>query len=99
VEGPILISQEGGLSEINATNLKTGKKSSLFNRSMGIAGYSTKQSADGKVSVNAQLGFSKENVDDVVWFMANAPEKKKEISEARDSANAYSGNENSIFGL
>ncbi len=99
VEGPLLISQEGGLTEINATNLKTGKKAILFHRSMGIAGYSTKQSADGKVSVNARLGFSKENIEDVVWFMANAPEKKNEISEARESANAYSGSENSIFGL
>ena len=99
VEGPILISQEGGLSEINATNLKTGKKSSLFHRSMGIAGYSTKQSADGKVSVNAQLGFGKENIDDVIGFMANAPEKKNKASEAQESAQGPSGNENSIFGL
>jgi hypothetical protein len=99
VEGPILISQEGGLSEINATNLKTGKKSSLFHRSMGIAGYSTKQSADGKVSVNAQLGFGKENIDDVIDFMANAPEKKNKASEAQESAQGPSGNENSIFGL
>ena len=71
--GPVLVSQEGGLGEIIATNLNSGAKASLFKRALGIAGYSTKQGADGKVGVTAQMGFTKESIDDVVAFM-NKPE-------------------------
>lgn len=98
-EGPVLVSQEGGLSEINATNLMTGKQVNLFSRALGIAGFAANQGADGKVSVIARMGFSKETVDDVVVFMNKAPVKQEEPKQAQDSAKSAGATTENLFGL
>lgn len=71
---PILVSQEGGLSKISATDLNSGKKVILFERTLGIANFSTIQHANGKVSVTAQLGFSSETRDDVLALIDSLPD-------------------------
>lgn len=71
---PILVSQEGGLSKISATDLNSGKKVILFERTLGIASFATNQAADGRVSVTAQLGFSSETRDDVVALLDSLPD-------------------------
>lgn len=71
---PILVSQEGGLSKISATDLNSGKKVILFERTLGIANFSTVQHANGKISVTAQLGFSSETRDDVLALLDSLPD-------------------------
>ena len=71
---PVLISQEGGLSKISETDLTTGKKVILFDRTMGISEFAVTKNLDGKISVAAQLGFSKETKDDVVSLLDTLPD-------------------------
>lgn len=70
---PILVSQEGGLSKVSATDLSSGKKVILFDRAMGISEFSVARKTDGKVSVTAQLGFSSETKDDVAALIDVLP--------------------------
>ncbi|MCW2314254.1 hypothetical protein [Rhodoferax antarcticus] len=66
---PILVSQEGGLTKVAATDLNTAKKAILFERVMGIAAFEAEQGTDGKIAVSAQMGFSKEVKNDIVSFL------------------------------
>lgn len=77
----VLISQEGGLSKISETDLTTGKKVILFDRTMGISEFAVTKNLDGKISVAAQLGFSKETKDDVVSLLDTLPD----VSEKKES--------------
>ena len=70
---PILVSQEGGLSQVTATDLGSGKKLTLFERTLGIAAFSATQGTDGKISVSAKLGFNTESKDDIVALLDSAP--------------------------
>jgi hypothetical protein len=71
---PILVSQEGGLSKVSATDLNSGKKVILFERALGIANFAATQHADGKISVTAQMGFSSETRDDVIALLDSLPD-------------------------
>lgn len=97
-QGPVLVAQEGGLGKIVATNLASGKQATLFSRALGIAGFSTRQGADGKIGVTAQMGFSKEAIDDVGAFM-NAPPaaEQKETAAANPPAGERSGKVLGLF--
>lgn len=66
---PILVSQEGGLTKVAATDLGTGKKAMIFERVMGIASFNADQGVDGRISVSAQMGFSTEKKDDIVSLL------------------------------
>lgn len=70
---PILVSQEGGLSQVTATDLGSGRKLTLFERTLGIAAFSATQGTDGKISVSAKLGFDTESKDDIVALLDSAP--------------------------
>lgn len=66
---PILVSQEGGLTKVIATDLESGKKMVLFERTMGIASFDVNQGTDGTISVSAQMGFSTEKKDNIVALL------------------------------
>ena len=66
---PILVSQEGGLTKVAATDLATGKKAMIFERLMGIASFNADQGVDGKISISAQMGFSTEKKDDILSLL------------------------------
>lgn len=70
---PILVSQEGGLSKVTATDLSSGRKVVLFDRTMGISEFAVTRKIDGKISVTAQLGFSSETKDDVAALIDALP--------------------------
>lgn len=70
---PILVSQEGGLGKVTATDLNSGKKVILFERAMGIANFSAVQDANGKINVTAQMGFSSETREDVAALLDSLP--------------------------
>lgn len=70
---PILVSQEGGLGKVTATDLNSGKKVILFERAMGIANFSAIQDANGKINVTAQMGFSSETREDVAALLDSLP--------------------------
>ncbi|NQZ91086.1 MAG: hypothetical protein HRT97_01950 [Moritella sp.] len=67
-EGSYAIAQESGLKKITIINLKTAKKSVAFERALGISGFTTTQTPEGKITVDASLGFSTETIDDAVAF-------------------------------
>lgn len=71
---PILVSQEGGLTKVSATDLNSGKKVILFERALGIASFSARQDANGKISVTAQVGFASETKDDVAALLDSLPD-------------------------
>lgn len=97
-QGPVLVAQEGGLGKIVATNLASGKQATLFSRALGIAGFSTRQGADGKIGVTAQMGFTKEAIDDVVAFMNVPPvAEQKETTAANPPVGERSGKVPSVF--
>ncbi len=78
--GPMLIAQENGLKDITIRNLKTGQKAILFTRTLGIAGYDSDQSADGKIHVSAKMGFSTETIDDAVEVLSR-PERTVSLNK------------------
>lgn len=53
----------------------------LFSRTLGVNNFDIKQHANGKVFVTAQLGFSRENIDDVVEFIKTRASSKIEPME------------------
>ena len=56
-------------SKLFAIDINSKTTHLLFSRALGINNFDIKQSANGKVFVTAQLGFSRENIDDVVEFI------------------------------
>lgn len=69
-QGPIAIAQESGLKDIMVTDLSSGKKVTAFNRALGIAGFTSRQDTEGRVSITAQMGFGKEALDDAAALLA-----------------------------
>lgn len=67
-EGSYAVAQESGLKKITIINLKTTKKSVAFERSLGISGFTTAQTPEGKITIDASLGFSTETINDAVAF-------------------------------
>ena len=70
---PVLVSQEGGLGKVTATDLNSGKKVMLFERALGIASFAAIQDANGKINVTAQMGFSSESRQDVLALLDSLP--------------------------
>ncbi len=70
--GPIAIAQEAGLKHITVTDLATGQKAVAFTRMLGIAGFTSRQDANGRVSVVAQMGFDKQVLDDATSVLSGA---------------------------
>lgn len=70
---PVLVSQEGGLGKVTATDLNSGKKVVLFERALGIASFAAIQDANGKINVTAQMGFSSESRQDVLALLDSLP--------------------------
>jgi hypothetical protein len=71
-QGPIAVTMEDANKKIFITDLTTGKKVVAFHRTLGIADMDVNQDPNGTVSINAQLAFSHESVDDASGFLANA---------------------------
>lgn len=65
-EGAFAIAKEAGTRKVTITELSTGKKAVLFERTLGIADFEAQQSPDGTIRVEAQVGFSREAVNDAV---------------------------------
>jgi hypothetical protein len=71
-ERRVVISQQGGLSNISIVNMDTGSSSTLFERLMGIAGFSSSLTANGKIEVIAKMGFTRERIDDALAVLDGA---------------------------
>lgn len=85
-KGPMLVAQERGVAEINLVDLVTGKKVSAFQRGLGIAGYAVKQNPDGKIQIVAQMGLSRESLNDARAALDVRPavtEKPAEVQPAQ----------------
>ncbi len=71
--GPILIVSESGYPQVVVKNLKTGKQVVAFKRALGINWAISNRKADGKIALQAKLGFSTETIDDVESLLVNTP--------------------------
>lgn len=63
--GAVALVMEDGITKIDAIELGTDRRATVFQRSLGIGDWSTSQSPDGRVVVKAQLGFESARNDDV----------------------------------
>jgi hypothetical protein len=79
---PLLIAQEGGLSTITATDISTGAKVKLFERTLGINGFSVRQFPSGQIAVTASLGFDKQTIDDVETRFSPSLSSSTEAAQA-----------------
>ena len=70
---PLLVSQEGGLGTITATDLRSGKKIILFERALGISSFDIQQRTDGALDISAQMGLSQEFRKDIVALIDSSP--------------------------
>ncbi len=75
----VVISQEGGLSTIEIVNLDTGSRNKLFERLMGIAGYSARLTGEGKLDVVAKMGFTRERISDALAVLDGSPPAPVEV--------------------
>lgn len=56
-------------TKLYAIDINSQSTHLVFSRTLGVNNFDIKQDAYGKVFVTAQLGFSRENIDDVVEFI------------------------------
>lgn len=63
---PFAVVQEAGTRKINVINLDTEERVTVLERTLGISSHDVYQAPDGKIRIEAQLGFSKESVNDAV---------------------------------
>lgn len=68
--GPIAVVMENNYGKIQAVDLNSDRRAVVFERALGIAGWSSAQTPDGRVRVNAQLGFEKVVNEDVAQLLA-----------------------------
>lgn len=72
--GPILVSMENGVQDIFITDLKTGKKTLAFSRTLGISDFDAYQSLDGNVRINAKWMFQDHAIENAVKFQQENPD-------------------------
>jgi hypothetical protein len=65
-EGPFAVVQEAGSRKINVINLDEDKRVTVLERTLGIASHEVTQAPDGTIRIDAQMGFSKEAVNDAL---------------------------------
>jgi hypothetical protein len=75
----ILVSQQSGLSKVSITNMDNGSSSPLFERVLGIAGFSTAQDSSGAIQVTAKLGFTRERIANAVAVLDGAEPKPETV--------------------
>ncbi|NDV11969.1 hypothetical protein [Crenobacter caeni] len=78
-DGPLLVAQENGLRDITVTHLKTTQRATVLNRTLGIASFETNMSENGKLRISAQMGFSRETVDDAFASMQGKLTEQQKI--------------------
>jgi hypothetical protein len=71
--GPISVALEGNLQDVTITDLTSGKRVVLFNRTLGIHDFVATEAANGKVKVTAQLGLESKSNDDVLAYLQATP--------------------------
>lgn len=80
--GPLLIWTDSGFgTKTYIYNPRTKKKVVAFSRALGINYFTVKDEGKGKYSITAQLGLSKETIDDIEKYFNEAPA----VSEATTS--------------
>lgn len=71
--GPIAITLENGVADIYALDLNSGKKATIFHRTLGIAEFNSSQNPEGIINVAAKLAFERKEVADAAAFLQQAP--------------------------
>ncbi len=71
--GPVLIVTDGAMqTKIVVVDLERDKRYLAFSRMMGINEFNVSRNANGRIQINAQLGFSHKSIDDLDSWLANA---------------------------
>lgn len=71
--GPMLIAAEGTLrSKVVVVNLEQGTRYLAFSRTLGVNEFDVNRNANGKIKLEAKLGFSRKSIDDLDHWVSNA---------------------------
>lgn len=65
-QGPVAVLMENNISRIEIVHLGTGQRATVFERALGIGNWSVRQTADGRLRVEAQLGLERAVMDDAL---------------------------------
>lgn len=68
-KGPIAVTMENSIRKIEAVALASNQRVTVFERTLGIGGSSSKQMPDGRVQVTARLGFELAVNEDVAALL------------------------------
>lgn len=79
-DGAFAVAREAGTRKVTFTELATGKKVVLFERTLGINSFQATQSTNGVIQVSAQLGFSTAAIEDAVAIFKN-PESNPNVKK------------------
>lgn len=69
--GALTITLEDGLKQVVVRNVRTGAKRVAFERSAGISRIKAEQTATGRISIEAAVGFKNEMIFDAEDFLYN----------------------------
>lgn len=79
-DGAFAVAREVGSRKVTITELATGTKVVLFERTLGINEFQAVQSTSGIIRINAKLGLSSATIEDAVAIFKNPasnPNSKK----------------------
>ncbi|MBM6549898.1 hypothetical protein [Marinomonas ostreistagni] len=68
--GVVAVARENSLSELNVYDLKSKQKFTAFERGLGISSHRVTRHQDGHYSVEASLGFSTKELEDLDAYLA-----------------------------
>lgn len=78
----VVVALENGLRNVTVTDLQTGAKAVVFDRTMGIAGFQVNADSEGHINVTAKLGFSKETKSDVAALLDGTTMNEQSANKA-----------------
>ncbi|UQG61768.1 hypothetical protein MIH18_07485 [Marinobacter sp. M3C] len=74
-QGPYAVVQEAGSRKINVIDLQHNERVTVLERTLGIGSHDVTQAANGTIRIEAQMGFSKEVVNDAVVAYSTGMQK------------------------
>jgi len=82
-QGTVAVVMENGISKISAINLNTNQRARVFERALGIGNWSARQTANGAIRVDAQLGLDRGVQEDVRQLFSSASASPVETKAAQ----------------
>lgn len=82
-QGPVALTMEDNISKLEAISLADERRVTVFSRALGIANWNSRQLPDGRVGVSAQMGLSRESVEDVAALFGQSVAVQADAAAAK----------------